>query len=364
MIILRKIWLATVLAVTCLTVTSCKTDQKKITRTTADNSYETVNLIRIDAPSNGSVFTLGEKVDVSVKLINDTLQTDSMILFVNELEKGNVTDLHFTLETEKLPLGNQNIRVTAWKNGKRQSASATIKLKNNVAPQRYGYRILKTYPHDPDAYTQGLFYHEGYLYEGTGQWGSSSLRKVDLETGKIIQSYNLEEKYFGEGIALLQDKIFQLTWTSEIGFTYDMKTFSKTGTFHFNTQGWGLTSNEKELIMSDGSNTIYFMEPQQFNEVRRIEVYDDQGSIESLNELELIGDDLFANVYQTDKIVIINPHTGAVKAFIDFKGLLQPGEKTKNTDVLNGIAWDKEKNRIFVTGKKWPKLFQVELLKK
>ncbi len=352
-----------VLVATCFLFFSCKNDQSKII--TSDTvKTESIHLINIKSPTNGAIFTKGDKVTLQLKFYSDTIKTDSIQIYVNEKYKGKVGILEFAINTDELLLGNQNIRATAWKNGNRQSSSINIKLKTNVKPKKYGYRVIKIYPHDVDAYTQGLFYYQGYLYEGTGQNGSSSLRKVELESGKIIQSLNLDYTFFGEGIALLNDKIYQITWTSEKGFVYDLKTFNKIGSFDFSTQGWGLTTNGKELIMSDGSNLIHFMEPERFLEVGKIEVYDNQGPVNQLNELELINGELFANVYQTDNVVIIDPQTGTVKGIIDFYGLLKPSERTRETDVLNGIAWDAEGKRLFVTGKKWPKLFQVELVEK
>jgi glutamine cyclotransferase len=175
---------------------------------------------------------------------------------------------------------------------------------------------------------------------------------------------NLDQKHFGEGIALINNKIYQLTWTSGVGFEYDFTTFKQIRTFDFTTQGWGLTTNGKVLIMSDGSNFIRFMEPENFAELKRIEVYDNKGPIDSLNELEYINGEIFANIYQTDRIVIIDPETGMVKSVIDFKGLLKDTDRTRETDVLNGIAWDEAGKRLFVTGKLWPKLYQVELVSK
>lgn len=322
-----------------------------------------LHLIRIDKPTSGSLFTAGENIDITIKQTN-TIQPDSIVLYRNNVRIQKISDLSFTLQTEAGKPGTIQLNAIAWKEGRRQTASVSIKLKSNIKPIEYGFRILNTYPHDPEAYTQGLFYHKGYLYEGTGQQGASSLRMVEPETGKILQSVNLSREYFGEGIALLDEKIYQLTWTNGTGFVYDVATFKSLNTFSYSTQGWGLTTNGKELIMSDGSNLIYFREPNGFSEMHRIEVFDNNGPVKMLNELEYINGKIYANVYLTERIVIINPETGVVEGNIDMKGLLKPTERTGKEDVLNGIAFDPERNRVFVTGKYWGKLFQVEFIKK
>ncbi|HDP76369.1 MAG TPA: glutaminyl-peptide cyclotransferase [Bacteroidales bacterium] len=326
-------------------------------------SENPLRLIRFDKPTSGTMFTAGESVDIALKL-TDTIQPDSIVLFRNGQRVKKISDLSFTLKTETGKPGTIQLNATAWKNGQRQTASITIRIKSNIKPIEYTYRIVRSYPHDPEAYTQGLFYHNGYLYEGTGQHGASSLRKVELETGKILQSVNLSREYFGEGIAILNDKIYQLTWTNGTGFVYDAATFKPINTFSYTTQGWGLTTNGNEFVMSDGSNTLYFMEPNGFSELRRIEVFDNDGPVKMLNELEYIDGKIFANVYLTDRIIIINPETGAVEGNIDMQGLLKSNERTGKEDVLNGIAYDPVGKRIFVTGKLWGKLFQVEFIKK
>ena len=343
---------------------SCTSNEKGKATNSDQQTQKSIYLIKFDEPSNGSLFKLGDLVNLKIKLTDDKINPDSVILFVNSNRICKLSGLSYSLKTSDLSLGSQTIRATAYKDGKHQTASVSIKLKSNVAPKLYTFRIVKTFPHDPDAYTQGLIYKDGFLYEGTGQKGSSSIRKVELETGKVLQSINLESKHFGEGITFFNNKLYQLTWTSEVGFVYDFTSFKQIGTFTYNTQGWGLTSNDKELIMSDGSNIIRYMEPNSFIEIRRIEVFDNKDLVDSLNELELINGDIFANLYTTDKVAIISPETGIIKGIIDFKGLLKNSDRTGNEDYLNGIAWDAAGKRLFVTGKLWPKLFQVELVEK
>lgn len=226
----------------------------------------------------------------------------------------------------------------------------------------YGYRVLNTYPHDPDAFTQGLVYKDGLLYEGTGRYGESTLRQVRLETGEVLQSRELPAEYFGEGITLYGDEIFQLTWQSNVGFIYDKSTFELLREFNYPTEGWGLTHNGRCLIMSDGTNVIYFRDPESFAEIGRLQVYDNNGPVIQLNELEYVEGEIYANVWQTDRIARISPDTGQVTGWIDLTGLLDTVTVTTVVDVLNGIAYDAQGDRLFVTGKLWPALFEIELV--
>jgi len=226
--------------------------------------------------------------------------------------------------------------------------------------QGSGYRILHTYPHDPAAFTQGLIYSDGFLYEGTGLEGSSSLRKVDLTSGRVIQRLDLPAAYFGEGITLWKDKLIQLTWKSRIGFVYDRATFRQLRTFTYSREGWGITQDGKRLIMSDGSATLYFWDPETFKEIGHLDVDDKGAPVRNLNELEYIRGEIYANIWQVDRIARISPATGHVIGWIDLQGLMTPAERAR-VEVLNGIAYDARQNRLFITGKNWPKLFEIEV---
>ncbi|MEO5738979.1 MAG: glutaminyl-peptide cyclotransferase [Vicinamibacterales bacterium] len=229
------------------------------------------------------------------------------------------------------------------------------------APQ-YGYTVVRSYPHDPKAYTQGLECFDGFLYEGTGGKGNSALRKVELESGKVVQEAKLHPQYFGEGITIAQGKVFQLTWQDHAGFVYDAKSLKPIRTFSYFGEGWGLTHDPTGLIMSDGSSTLRFLEPTRFQERRRLKVMDAGVAIERLNELEMVRGEIWANVWQTDYIVRISPKEGRVLGWINLKGLLgAPTTKLSSEAVLNGIAFDAQKNRIFVTGKLWPRVFEITI---
>ncbi len=239
--------------------------------------------------------------------------------------------------------------------------------KHTKSPQPvpiYTYMILNTYTHDRDAFTQGLVLENGVLYEGTGLYGKSSLRKVDLETGKVLQVHRLPSAYFGEGITILGDTIIQLTWQSKSGFVYDKNSFEVLREFTYKTEGWGITNDGKRLIMSDGTSTLYFLDANTFIVTSHVQVYDSNVTVANLNELEYIRGQVYANVWHTDSIAIIDPNSGRVTGWIDLSGLLPPKTDGMPVDVLNGIAYDTEAGRLFVTGKLWPSLFEIELVTK
>jgi len=223
------------------------------------------------------------------------------------------------------------------------------------------YILIKSFPHDTSAFTQGLVYHEGYLYEGTGLRGKSSIRKVNSKTGNIEKSFKLPKKYFGEGITILKDKIYQLTWKSNIGFVYDLKSFDLINEFYYPFEGWGITTDGKELILSDGSSSLYFMDPETFGIRKKLQVFDRKTPIKRINELEFIDGNIYANVWLTNKVAVISPQSGKVLYWVNFRGLLKKESNTQRVDVMNGIAYDNVSKRIFVTGKLWPKIFEIKI---
>jgi glutaminyl-peptide cyclotransferase len=240
--------------------------------------------------------------------------------------------------------------------------------KPQAAPARpalYGYKVIRSYPHDRAAYTQGLVYHDGVLYEGTGLNGRSSIRKVRLETGEVLQVRAIDQQYFGEGIVIWKDNLIQLTWQTEIGFIYDRATFAPQRTFTYTGEGWGLTHDGTRLVMSDGSatGTLRFLDPQTLKQIGTLVVRDGGRPVDDLNELEFVKGEIYANVYQTERIARISPRSGQVVGWIDLRGLLDPRDAA-GIDVLNGIAYDAAKDRLFVTGKLWPKLFEIQLVPK
>jgi len=275
-----------------------------------------------------------------------------------------------TIDTKKTGIGKHLISALVFYPGKTKKINNSFEVLANKAPVVYTAKIINTYPHDKNAYTQGLEFYNGFLYESTGRKGQSTLRKVDYKTGEVLQKTSLENQYFGEGMTIFNNKIFWLTWQAKKGFIYDLATFKQIGSFPYNqsVEGWGLTHNDTELIKSDGTNKIWFLDPETQKEKRNIQVYTNKYAIDDLNELEYINGKIYANKWQQNALVIIDEKTGMVEGVANLTNLKKEMQKTQNLkdqdDVLNGIAYDKENNRLFVTGKHWGKLFEITLVKK
>jgi glutamine cyclotransferase len=242
-------------------------------------------------------------------------------------------------------------------------AALPFLLRASSPPPVYGFRVVRSFPHDPKAFTQGLIYDKGLFYESTGLNGASSLREVEPETGKVRRILSLDAQYFAEGLTLWRDRLIQLTWRSHKGLVYDKRTFRMIREFRYNTEGWGLTHDKRNLILSDGTATLYFLDPDTFRPVRALNVTDQGEPVTNLNELEFIKGEIYANVWQTPRIARISPRTGKVRAWIDLSGLPLPEDTSDSIDVLNGIAYDPKTDRLFVTGKLWPRIYQIELTK-
>ncbi|HEY6218295.1 MAG TPA: glutaminyl-peptide cyclotransferase [Pyrinomonadaceae bacterium] len=227
----------------------------------------------------------------------------------------------------------------------------------------YGYQIVNIYPHDSNAFTQGLILMDGKLLESTGEEGHSSLRRVELETGKVLKKVDVPLPYFAEGIAVLNGKVYQLTWQHHVGFIYDAQTFERTGQFNYTDEGWGLTTDGQSLILSDGSSRIRFINPADFKVTRTINVIDRSTPVDQLNELEYVNGEIYANVWHDNRIATIDPQSGHVTSWIDLNGLMPEGELQDQEAVLNGIAYDQANNKLYVTGKLWPRLFEIRVKK-
>ncbi len=239
-------------------------------------------------------------------------------------------------------------------------ASAPHPPPASVVPE-YTFTVVHVFPHDASAYTQGLAYHDGFLYEGTGRNGQSSLRKVRLETGEVLQQVNLEPEYFGEGITILRDEVYQLTWQSKVGFIYDLRSFHQLRKFSYSGEGWGLATDGRDLFLSDGTAEIRVLDPESFKEKRRLKVHDGSAAIDQLNELEFVEGQIFANVWHQNRIARISPQTGEVVGWIDLAGILSSVYRLEPEAVLNGIAYDPAGKRLFVTGKLWPEIFEITI---
>lgn len=282
-----------------------------------------------------------------------------------------ITDKNFEIPiTSDLLLGKHTIHVEVNIEGKSYPVQKEIEIVNNQAPKIYGYKILREYPHDPKAYTQGLEFVGDTLYEGTGQYKQSSLRKVDYRTGEVLQKIELPDQLFGEGISILNNKVYQLTWRSGFGYIYDLATFEEVGKFPFNNsaEGWGLCNDGKQFYKSDGTDKIWILEANTLKELSYIQPTTNKGTNKQLNELEWVNGKIYANTYQKDGVAIINPTNGAIEAVIDFRGLKElidkPADFDEINNVLNGIALHPDTGNLFVTGKNWNKLFEVEIVEK
>jgi glutamine cyclotransferase len=349
---------------------SCKQESGKKTVVNQDSAVSEEQSLVLTSPDNNSNFKIGEDVNISYSFKDSARIADSVVFRINGKKIPNSTPLNkpFVWNTKNDLPGVKNITLTAYyPDSAIESRQVKISLLSDIKPQYYNVKIVNTYPHDKTAYTQGLLYEDGILYEGTGQTGQSTLRKVKLETGELIKVLNLPPDIFGEGLASIGNHLYQLTWKSNVAFQYDKNTFELLNKFNFPMkEGWGLTYDGKYLLMTDGTEMIYYLDPEYFTEVKQMAVYDDKGPVLNLNELEIINNEIWANVFTTDTIVKIEPATGKVtgKIIVEKADVLKPEDYHNNLDYLNGIAYDKEKDRIFITGKNWPKLFEIKLVKK
>ncbi len=328
------------------------------------------------SPEAGTNYKAGDAVAVKAHYSAD-LKPDSVVYLVDSARVGSVKDSSaLSLKTDSMPLGPRIITARIYSGGKNQEVSTNIVLLPSKAPVAYTFKTIKVFPHDTSCYTEGLLYQDGYIYESGGGYldppkdmvndGQSSLRKVELNTGKVVQKALVDPKVFAEGISIVGDKIIQLTWKEKIGYVYDKATFKLLNTFPNNVgvEGWGMCFDGKKLYMDDSTNRIWFLDKDTYRQTGFIDVYDDQGAVSNINELEYIDGKIYANIWQTNNIIVIDPKTGAVLEKIDLTDLYPQAKRNLNADVLNGIAYDTQGKRIFLTGKKWDKLFQVEFVKK
>jgi glutamine cyclotransferase len=323
------------------------------------------DLLYLESPMNGSSIVPGEEVMISFSLKDSLDVLDSIVIQKNgnAWEKLYSPPFNVAWKTKGMNPGEVRFKAIAYYNDSiTEKESFLVTMLSDVVPVEYTYKIVNVFPHDRNAYTQGLYYEDGYIYEGTGQYTRSTLRKTKLETGELINSVNLPDDVFGEGITVFNDKIIQVTWKARLGFIYDKQDLSLIRKINYPiSQGWGITYDGNYFYMSDGSNTIYKLDTEYFSELDRIEVFTNKGKAGFLNELEYINGNILANVYGEDHVLVIDPLTGKVLGRINLKGLLQAGDRDKNTDVLNGVAYNPENDHLYVTGKNWPKLFEIEL---
>jgi len=326
-------------------------------------------------PESGSNYKTGDVIRVKANY-PASLKPDSVVYLLDSTKIASKKDTSsVTIKTDSLALGPRTITAKIYQGGKSQDDSINVNLLPAKAPEELTYVVEKRYPHDTASYTEGLLYQDGYLYESTGNEeqaeGHSKLRKVDLNTGKAVQEVKIDPKRFGEGSAIIGDKILMLTYKQpEAAYVFDKNTFKllKTFTNKVGVEGWGMTFDGNKIYFDDSTNRIWFLDKDTYQQKGFIDVFDDKGPIDKVNELEYIDGRLYSNVYTQDTILVINPKTGAVMQRVDMKNLWPLSQRPKGFDngenVLNGIAWDAKGKRMFVTGKKWPYLYQVKFVKK
>lgn len=327
-------------------------------------SRKPVSNISILPAARNYIYGTTVAVKVETKLRNGEI--DNIKLYLNGKLLEESEDLNFTVDGIKLDkLGNNNFHVLATKTDNvNNTRTSSFTVFSDIEPRKYTYTTLKDYPHNEGFYTQGLEFHDGYLYEGTGEHGKSGLFKVNLQTGKPVMQHLLDVKYFGEGITILDGKVYQLTYRAQKGFVYNLDDFAVIDSFSYKSkEGWGLTNDGQYLIMSNGTHELIWLDPSDYSEIKRVDVANNLGLINNLNELEYIRETIFANVYTTNMIVQIDPETGKVLSQVNMDGILNMYTNPTDTiDYLNGIAYDSSSDRYLITGKWWPRIFEIELV--
>ncbi len=328
---------------------------------TACQSAKTASSIYFLSPESGTEIYSNTEIPLKIQFLEGQT-ADSIVYFIDGQRFAAVKDTQSVkLDTKAMKMGNRLIAAKVYRGAEAQEITTSILVKPAKAPQKLTYKVEATLPHDTSSYTQGLEFHDGIFYESDGEYGGSSLRKVDPQSGKVLKRIDISSDKFAEGLTVLGDKVIQLTWQENMGLVYDKSSFKLLSTFPYQNSrvGWGLCNDGQKIYKSDGSNMIYILNSKTYQEEGFIEVYDSNGPVDQLNELEYIDGKIYANIYQSRRVVSIDPKTGAVAAEIDFSGL---SVSNANADVLNGIAQDAATRRIWVTGKKWNKLFQIKVL--
>ena len=318
-------------------------------------------IYEISVSSESEIFNKESKVSLDIKLNNFLIKVEDLKFFINGKKVSKVTNLSIA------QLGSNSIKAQFTHNNQKKILIKNIDVYNTYQPNLYSYEIIGEYPHDISLYTQGLEFKNNILYESTGLNGYSSLRKFDVYNNQLIDVRFLDDEYFGEGLTILNNKIYQLTWKNRIGFIYDLKTMNMEKSFNYgqSSEGWGLANDGNNLYKSDGTEKIWIIDPVTLKEIDNIEIVTDKKKVKNINELEIVDEKIYANTYQFNKdvVLVINKLTGSVDGIIDFGNLRNKVKQHNNLDVLNGIAFNKKRNSFFVTGKRWDKIFEVKIIK-
>ena len=355
-----------IITLSLLGLASC-TEQTTGEKNLIEETEQEVNTIKYQSkidivePKAGKVFKRGRSFFVKLNILEDERQVDSLEYFINNTKISVKQD---SVSTKDFRSGRNFITIKSHNSdGSTDNVATYVMVLSDFAPKTRKVKHIKKFPHDVTAYTQGLLYSNEFLYEGTGQFRESLLKKIDLDNNELIQSYNLPKEVFGEGIVEHKGKIYQITWQSKRAFVYDLKTFNLIHEFQYDTEGWGITNYGDNLVMSDGTQNLYILDPESFTVIDQLQVSDNVGPINNLNELEWINGKIWANVYLSNTIVIIDPKTGFVEQKLDLTNLVPDTYANAHDNVLNGIAYDKKKDKIYVTGKRWPVLYEIKIIK-
>lgn len=333
--------------------------------TSACDTARQAGKFQFATPEPGTIVNKGHAVPVKLVFPNSEAIDSVVYSLDGEIIARKTDSSTVMLDTERVALGSRSLSARLYHQGEEQTAHSNIVILP-TPPQRYGFEVINEFPHDSQGFTQGLEYENGIFYESTGQTGRSTLRRVNYQTGEILQRVDLANDQFGEGLTVVGDRLIQLTWRNGIGLVYNKNTFQKIGEFSYNEskEGWGLCYDGDRLIKSDGTNRLYFLNKDTYAEEGYVEVFNHRGPVDQLNELEYIDGKVYANVYQADIIVIIDPNTGVVEGEINLIGIYPEKEAITYDNELNGIAYDRGGDRLFVTGKNWSKLFEIKLVKR
>jgi len=324
------------------------------------------DLFEVTIKDQKKTYTTNDSFIVSVINKKNT-EIDSVSYYLNKNRiSSSKTFSETTISLANQKLGVRSLHAKVYANENEYDVSIKVTILSTITPKLYTYKILEEYPHDTNAYTQGLEFNNGTLYESTGQYEQSSLRKTNFETGEVIKNVSLQNAYFGEGLTIINNKIYQLTWREKTGFIYDLETMDRTGSFVYgkSKEGWGLCNNGATIYKSDGTQKIWELNPNTLGEEDYIEIYTNTSKIKSVNELEWVEGKIYANIYLKDAVAIVNPKNGAVEGVIDFTTLKDHVKEHNEDEVLNGIAYNGEPNILYITGKNWDKLFKVEVFEK
>ncbi len=326
-----------------------------------------IPVVQINVESAHKKIVYGDDLNIKilVKLKDGELKETTVYVDSVQVTKNSNTEFTYSLNGFK-QLGKHTIKAEAVKtDGQTGTYFKEFEVLSDIVPEKYGYEVVQSYPHNDESFTEGLEIHNGFLYESTGENGKSFLYKSNLKTGQVIKSVKLADKYFGEGITIFGNKIYQLTYKTKVGFIYNLENMALVDSFHFESaEGWGMTHDDKYLIMDDGTATLTYLDPTTLKPVKKVQVYDDKDAMVYINELEYSEGYIYANIWTTNLIAKIDPQTGKVLAKIDLDGILSMTNSSKQVDVLNGIAIDPATKKMYVTGKYYPKLFEIKLVKK